>query len=323
MTSVLGDLQALRETICAEELAVGIRPDGHVSEGVVRRRRRQLFLVGAIVLLGLAASAAAGDLWDSNFNVLDARIIQIAMILLTVAVAVFLLEKDAHLKRLDQIARLIHDRDLEVARRLLRSAAVADAGRGVGTTLDLEQVITRMLDRALELVGAEGAWLYLVTGDGSLREAGGRSANHHSDAVRPAGIDELVARSWVTKVAAAGAPTSPRSMAVPVVADGERLGVLVVSSPEVELAAEDLEVLSRFVAVSGPAVHNARVHEATVVALERARLADQMVVAEMSERVEALRDGLDRFAQARDEIGRDEALHNLRNQVARLETVSR
>lgn len=322
MTSVLGDLHALRETIRAEERVAGIRPDGHVSEGVVRRRRRQLLLVGVVVLLGLAASAAAGDLWDSNVDVVDSRIIQVGMILLTVGVAVFLLEKDLHLKRLDQIARLVHDRDLEVARRLLRSAAVADAGRGVGASLDLQQVITRMLDRALELVGGEGAWLYLLTADGSLREAGARSGNGR-ETLRPAGIDELVARSWVTKVAAPGASSVPRTTAVPVVSDGERLGVLVVSSPEPQFDADDLEVLSRFAGVAGPAVHNARVHAATVVALDRSRLVDQMVAAELSARVEALRAGLDRLTRARDELGRDDAVRNLRDEVARLETASR
>ena len=58
-----------------------------------------------MVLIGLAASALAGDVWSDNVDFLDARIVRVGMILLTVGVAMFLLEKDQHLKRLDQIAR--------------------------------------------------------------------------------------------------------------------------------------------------------------------------------------------------------------------------
>lgn len=318
MTHVLDDLHRLRETIRAEERVVGLRPDGHVSEGAVRRRRRQLVLVAVVVLLGLAASALAGDAWVDHVNVLDARIVRVGMILLTVGFAVFLLEKEAHLKRLDRIARLVHEHDLAVADRVLRTAAVADAARGVAATLELDQVLTRTLDRAAELLDAVAVWVLLPGADERLHDAGSRSRGRGL-ALAPEDV-ALATRVWAGGRAEASGVGRGTAAAAPVTRGRERLGVLVARAGDEGFGPEDVEVLARLGAVVGPAVHNARVHEALVAALERSRAADRFVAHDLETRVARLRARYEALRAAPAER-RDAVLDDLGDELVALEAL--
>ena len=86
-----------------EERLVGLRPDGHVTPVEIQRRRLQIVLVMLLVFVGLAVTTIANDVWNDLRNQdlwFDPETIRIAMIVFAAGFAVYVLEKEHHLKRL-------------------------------------------------------------------------------------------------------------------------------------------------------------------------------------------------------------------------------
>ena len=177
-----------------------------------------------LVFVGLAVTTIANDIWNdlkSQGSWLDPETVRIGMIVFAAGFAVYVLEKEHHLKRLSFLGRRAQELDLVLAERILMSAVVAEATETVTTSIDLEQVLAQILHEADRLVGASLASIALLTDGGHLEEAWTRGASvdrratprrrvgaaagrgraraapaRRSAAVRADGPDRRVRRGW-------------------------------------------------------------------------------------------------------------------------------
>src|SRR4051794_33384599 len=102
------EIDAVRADIQREERLVGLRPDGFVTPVEIQHRRLQIVGVMLLVFLGLAVTTVANDLWNDLKNQqmwLDPETVRIGMIVFAAGFAVYVLEKEHHLKRLSFLGR--------------------------------------------------------------------------------------------------------------------------------------------------------------------------------------------------------------------------
>ena len=272
------EIDEVRADIQREERMVGLRPDGFVTPVEIQRRRLQIVLVMLLVFVGLAVTTIANDLWNdlkSQGTWLDPETVRIGMIVFAAGFAVYVLEKEHHLKRLSFLGRRAQELDLVLAERILMSAILAEATETVTTSIDLEQVLAQILHEGDRLVGASLASIALLTDGGHLEEAWTRGASV-TDGRR------LVAESVLLQVAVAREPfllvgplpqeltgqtSGPASVAsvavIPLVRADNVLGVLTVAAlPGHRYSTGDLDVLERLANPAAQAIANARRYEA-------------------------------------------------------------
>lgn len=338
------EIDAVRADIEREERLVGLRPDGFVTPVEIRHRRHQILGVMLLVFVGLAATTLANDLWDAfrrSDTWIDPGVVRIGMIVFAAGFAVYVLEKEHHLKRLMTLGRRAEELDLVLAERILMSAIVAEATETVTTSIDLEQVLAQVLHEGDRLVGASMASISLVNDDGRLEEAWTRGASI-------AAGRRLVSESVLLQVAVSREPfllvgplptelvdddlevalgaaalagaapgpdaggdvlarpaarsTSVSVAVIPLVRDDAVLGVLTVAAlPGRRYSTDDLDVLTRLAAPAAQALANARRFEA-------ARLQDFGGIDTRREELREIgRSIRDAAALARrDDLGRDE-----------------
>jgi hypothetical protein len=272
------EIDAVRADIEREERLVGLRPDGFVTSVQIQRRRLQIVLVMLLVFVGLAATTIANDIWNnlkSQGTWLDPETIRIGMIIFAAGFAVYVLEKEYHLKRLSFLGRRAQELDLVLAERMLMSAVLAEATETVTTSIDLEEVLARILHEGDRLVGASLASIALVNDGGHLEEAWTRGVSV-TDGRR------LVAESVLLQVAVSREPLllvgplpseltdqtrGPAPVAsvalIPLVWADTVLGVLSVAAlPGQRYSTGDLDVLTRLASPASQAIANARRYEA-------------------------------------------------------------
>jgi len=272
------EIDSVRADIQREERLVGLRPDGFVTPTQIHRRRLQIVGVMLLVFVGLAVTTIANDVWNnlkSQDSWLDPEVVRIGMIVFAAGFAVYVLEKEHHLKRLSFLGRRAQELDLVLAERMLMSAMVAEATQTVTTSIDLEEVLAQILHEGDRLVGASLASIALVNDGGHLEEAWTRGAPV-TDGRR------LVAESVLLQVAVAqeslllvgplpseltGDLTGPARVAsvalIPLVRGEAVLGVLTVAAlPGQRYTTDDLDVLTRLAAPAAQAIANARRYEA-------------------------------------------------------------
>jgi hypothetical protein len=272
------EIDAVRADIQREERLVGLRPDGFVTPVEIHRRRLQIVGVMLLVFVGLAVTTVANDLWNDlkrQDSFLDPEVVRIGMIVFAAGFAVYVLEKEHHLKRLSFLGRRAQELDLVLAERMLMSAMVAEATQTVTTSIDLEEVLAQILHEGDRLVGASLASIALVNEGGHLQEGWTRGAP-------VTGGRRLVAESVLLQVAVAQEPlllvgplpselTDDASgdvpiasvAVIPLVRGDVVLGVLTVAAlPGRRYTTGDLDVLTRLAAPASQAIANARRFEA-------------------------------------------------------------
>ncbi|MGZ8762848.1 MAG: GAF domain-containing protein, partial [Acidimicrobiia bacterium] len=272
------EIDAVRADIEREERLVGLRPDGFVTPVEIKHRRLQIVAVMLLVFVGLAVTTIANDIWNDlkrQGTWLDPEMVRIGMIVFAAGFAVYVLEKEHHLKRLSFLGRRAKELDLVLAERMLMSAILAEATETVTTSIDLEQVLAQILHEGDRLVGASLASIVLVNDGGHLEEAWTRGASV-TDGRR------LVAESVLLQVAVSQEPlllvgplpseltgqtTGPARVAsvalIPLVRDKMVLGVLTVAAlPGRRYSTGDLDVLTRLATPASQAIANARRYEA-------------------------------------------------------------
>lgn len=272
------EIDELRADIQREERLVGLRADGFVTPVEIQRRRLQIVLVMLLVFVGLAVTTIANDIWNdlkSQGTWLDPETVRVAMIVFAVGFAVYVLEKEHHLKRLSFLGRRAKELDLVLAERMLMSAVIAEATETVTTSIDLEQVLAQILHESDRLVGASVASIALLTDGGHLEEAWTRRAS-------VAAGRRLVAESVLLQVAVAREPfllvgplpheltgqtSGPVEVAsvalIPLVRADAVLGVLTIAAlAGHRYSTDDLDVLTRLAAPASQAIANARRFEA-------------------------------------------------------------
>ncbi|HZR15351.1 MAG TPA: GAF domain-containing protein [Acidimicrobiia bacterium] len=301
-------LEDLREQIRREERVAGLRADGHVTDAAIQRRRLQIALVSVVVFLGLVMTTLVDDLWvdlKRNSSIVDPTSARLAMIVFAVAFIAYALEKERHLRRLTTLGHEARAINLELAERILSSAALADVERNLAGCLRLDDALRVVLDEALRIVVAATGSVQLLTEDGELHEV----------VARPVDGGPRVADSLVAQVALAREPmllsgpvplevdpgAKARGDAVssvvcaPLVHADVLLGVLTLGAPPTErFGDDDLALVRQFAGRAADVIARARRFEAAVLMVDKPTdlLADEVRSASSAIRdvVAALRD---------------------------------
>ncbi len=166
----MSTIEDLRDEIVREERVTNLRADGTVTEAEIHRRRLQMFLLALVVLVGLLFTTVANDVWTEfrDGSWIDPELARLALIGFGICCVLYVYDKEQHLKRLSRLGRDVQDLDAQLAAGMLRSAVVAEATEIVHETLDLDEVVQRVVDQASRLVGATSASLRLTDEDGGL-----------------------------------------------------------------------------------------------------------------------------------------------------------
>src|SRR3954466_8690248 len=172
-----------RNDLAREAKVAGLRNFSTPSPGAVERRRWQLWMVAIVVMAALAAGlvlmASSGAKSPGLFKHLPVRV---GLVLLTMAFALYVLEKEVHLRRLTRL--LLDERVLTAAlsNRLKELAALVTVGRAVNSVLDITQVLDIILSSAIELLSADGGSIMLLEDDDELHAVCVTGHSHAADA---------------------------------------------------------------------------------------------------------------------------------------------
>jgi K+-sensing histidine kinase KdpD len=249
----------------------------------VQHRRRQLFalllLVFVLVAGGLVLLAVASDFLGEPLPFVNVDVIRIGFVLLAVAFALYVREKERALNRVERA--LIEERVLSAAleNRVREMTTILRAGRAVASTLSLQDVLQLILLSAQELLGAtEGSVMLFDEEKKKLRISAAVGLSDDA-ANREISVGEGVA-GWVAEFREAvilrGDVTDPRfrrfvpkdrnvrsAMSAPLWARAEPVGVLnvSVSDGQREYTEHDLRALTVFAEHAAIAINNARLYQ--------------------------------------------------------------
>jgi signal transduction histidine kinase len=271
-------MAADRQELAREARVVGLRDFSTPSLEAVERRRWQLWTVAFVVMAALAAGlvlmASSGASSVGLFKHLPVRV---GLVLLTMAFALYVLEKEVHLRRLTRL--LLDERVLTAAlsNRLKELAALVTVGKAVNSVLNLTQVLNIILTSALELLGAEGGSIMLLEGEDELRavcvrghshaegarlKLGESIAGHVAQEREPLLISGKASRDRFKNLVLQDAPVES-ALSVPLLHRGDVLGVLNVhATPDRTFTEYDLRALGLFAEHAAVSIANARLYEA-------------------------------------------------------------
>jgi two-component system sensor histidine kinase KdpD len=250
----------------------------------IRKRRKQLFMLLLLVVIlvtgGLVIFSYASEvLGGRSIEFLDLNVFRASIVLLAIAVAIYVWEKERALGRVERA--LIEERILSSAleSRVRELGAILRAGRAVASTLSLDDVLELILHTAQELLGAtEGSVMLFDPEKKHLRIAA--SVGLQDDATKQViPIGEGVA-GWVAEFREAvvlnGDVKDQRfrrlipkdrpvrsAMSAPLYARAEPVGVLnvSVSNGDQQYTEHDLRALTVFAEHAAIAINNARLYE--------------------------------------------------------------
>jgi hypothetical protein len=266
-------IEDLRDQISREERVANLRPDGTVTQEQIQRRRLQMFLLGLIVLVGLLFTTVANDVWtrfrDSAW--IDPEVARVALIAFGVWLALYVYDKEQHLKRLSRLGRDVQDLDAHLAARMLRSALITEATEAVHESLDLDEVVQRVVEHACRLVAAVSATLRLNDEEGGLHLVAAQVDVAGSELPEPAEPDgDLLEVVGNTREPALLNSGTVSVLCVPLVSHGHLLGLLTLSASAANrFGDDDAALLGRFAVPVANAIANAQRYEAAVFLLDR------------------------------------------------------
>src|SRR5205807_290783 len=271
-------MAADRQELAREARVVGLRDFSTPSLEAVERRRWQLWTVAFVVMVALAGGlvlmASSGASSVGLFKHLPVRV---GLVFLTMGFALYVLEKEVHLRRLTRL--LLDERVLTAAlsNRLKELAALMTVGQAVNSVLDIERVLDIILSSALELLGADGGSIMLLEGTDQLRAVCVRGNERAKGATQRVGegIAGYVAQQHEPLLIAGQAsrerfrnliqqdPPVESALSVPLVNRGEVLGVLNVhAGTDRNFTEYDLRALGLFAEHAAVSIANARLYEA-------------------------------------------------------------
>jgi hypothetical protein len=266
-------IEDLRDQITREERVANVRADGTISAAEIHRRRRQMFFVAVVVLVGLLFTTVANDVWTEvrDRSWIDPELARIVLIGFGVISAAYLYDKEQHLKRLSRLGRDVQDLDAALAASMLRSAVVADAIEVVHCTIDLDEVVQSVVEQSCLLVGAGSASLRLADEEGELRAVATQvdlSSGEPPEAGEPS--DDLLRVVGRTREPALLNSGTVSVLCVPLVRDGRLMGLVRLSAGAANrFDDDDVAILQRFSGAAAHAIGNAQRHEAALFLLDR------------------------------------------------------
>jgi two-component system sensor histidine kinase KdpD len=279
------------DRIRKEARVVGLRGVQIPSLEAVERRRLQLWIVTAVLLVSIAVGAAMLSLWPNTpvRTLITPSILRIAVVLISISFCAYAIEKEMHLRRLSRL--LVDERVLTVAlqNRLHEVSLLLDAGKAMNSVLELPAVLDSILRSAIELLDGRSGSIMLREGDELVSSCVRGNDNARGRHLRIGeGVAGQVASTREPLLIAgdvdvlrfpgheARAEIVDSAMSVPLEARGELLGVLNINADDDHDFSEyDLRALSLFAEQAAGAIANAslyeteREHVAELMALDR------------------------------------------------------
>ncbi len=269
------------ERISREARWSGLRSARRLSQGTIRRRRLEVWmLAAALVVVAVGAVLLLPSLPSNQALRTTKAVARIALVVLATGFIVYALEKEIHLRRLSTI--LANERALNTAltEKLREHSLLADVGRAVNSAGGMAERLRVVLASAVELTGARGASIWLPTEDGRFRCAAELGGEQTVGAVaeetaflarlRSSRRVELVQGTEVTRGPFAG-PSDGGRLYAPLVDGEDAVGVLcLVASPDRPFGEYLVAPLDGFARTVGAAIG-----EAQTVQVQQAR-ADEL-----------------------------------------------
>jgi hypothetical protein len=266
-------VELLHEEIVREERVVGIRPGASMSPSAIKRRRRQLECVAALVFFGLVLTTLRAQVWGTRGDsLIDPNWLRAAMITCAGGFIAYALEKEKHLRRLTVLDMEVRRTNLYVADAILRSAALSDDLEFMHATLVLDEVVDRVAGRAQRRLDAAEAAVRLLVAGGELPVVASRVGR--GGPAPGGGRTALAEQVALARLPRRNEPDAggPSIIAAPLVHYGRLLGVLeVVAGPERQFDHVDLAVLTALAERAAVAIGHARAYRDLQ---ERAALSD-------------------------------------------------
>jgi diguanylate cyclase (GGDEF)-like protein len=239
----------------------------------VERRRFRLWLLALILFFVVTATMVAFGVFgaggEGEVSVVPSPSVMVALLLAVAGFCLYAGEKELQLRRLTE--HLLSERHLVLAlsNRLRELEAMLDAGRAVNAVLDIPSVLSRILENAVQLLGASSGSVMLLDGT-NLRAVSALGNDAALGAVAEVGegvagtvaqtLEPLLVRGRVTE--GRDAPTRS-AICVPLIHRERLLGVLNLNAPlSVEFDEYNLRAVSLFGEHAATAIANARLYEA-------------------------------------------------------------
>lgn len=269
-----------------EQLEASDRPRKGASElAHLDRRRSELWIVSILLLATVAGALALlllrGELVLEWFGIgaLQAWAAGVLLAAVGVAFAFYVVEKEASLRRVAHqlLDERIHSAALSA--RLEELARLSEVGRAVNETLQLPEVLARILCSALELLECDEGTILLLSPDESSLIVAGHSGPSDRPLPQQVGIEEGypadvvrsrkpllvvdVERGGLSHLERVDTPEGVSYMCVPLIHSGTLLGVVeLLSGPDRRpFSEEDLGGLGFFGEHAAIAISNARLFE--------------------------------------------------------------
>jgi two-component system, OmpR family, sensor histidine kinase KdpD len=274
-----------RDSIRREARVAGLRDFRTPSLEAIERRRLQLWILTAVLLVSISVGLVVVSTWNSAATKVFAStpVMRIAVVLLSVAFCLYAVDKERHLRKLARL--LVDERVLTTAlsNRLREVELLLDAGKAMNDVLDLSVVLETILRGAVELLGAdsgsvmllEGTELAVASSHGNTDAASGRVRLGEGIAGHVAVTREaLLIHGKADPADFPGlephAQPVVSAISAPLIHRDELLGVLNVNSMgEKSFTEFDLRAVSLFAEQAAASIANARLYEA-----ERAHVAE-------------------------------------------------
>jgi signal transduction histidine kinase len=277
------DRTEISERIRREARVAGLRDARAPSLEAVERRRMQLWILTAVLVVALSSGAVVLSLWPGRTpDLASPAVLRLGIVLLSLAFCAYAIEKELHLRRL---TRLLTDEQVlnaALANRLHEVTLLLEAGKAMNSVLDLDAVLGVILRGSLRLLGANAGALFLVEGEELVAAAAAGDGVAPGRRLRPGeGPAGTVARTREPLLAAGDAGAE---LCVPLLHRGELLGVLAVRSDRGGAFGEyDLRALAALGEQAAAAIANARLYEA-----ERSHVAELLELDRMKSEFVAL-----------------------------------
>ena len=128
----------ISSNIRREARVVGLRGFNTPSLESVERRRLQLWILSAILLVSVSLGVVVLSVWPvtQQWSPVSPGVLRLSVVLLSIAFSVYAVEQELHLHRLAQM--LIDERVLSTAltNRLHEVSLLLDAGKAINSVLD-------------------------------------------------------------------------------------------------------------------------------------------------------------------------------------------
>jgi two-component system sensor histidine kinase KdpD len=277
--------EQVTERIQQEAKVAGLRDFRTPSLEAVERRRLQLWLLTAVLLISISVGLVVVSTWNTGATraFSSTPVMRIAVVLLSGAFCIYVIEKERHLRKLARL--LVDERVLTTAlsNRLREVELLLDAGKAMNGVLELTVVLESILGSAVELLDAESGSVMLLEGNELVVASVRGNAGAERGRVRLGeGIAGHVAETREALLIHGKAdPTDfpglvpharpvASAISAPLIHRGSLLGVLNVNAAGEKVFSEfDLRAVSLFAEQAAASIANARLYET-----ERAHVAE-------------------------------------------------